>query len=99
MRAAAFAEARLWNHEARDLVEDRFLVLAPLHTLIAVQQTIPHASTMAPIARTARRPSGSISMSPISRRLANASARATRKAELKLTSGGPCQTSAVRTLS
>jgi hypothetical protein len=29
----------------------------------------------------------------------NASARGTRKVELKLTSGGPCQTSVVRTLS
>ncbi len=74
-------------------------MLAPFHILIAVQQTIPHASAMAPIARNARRRSGSISMSPISRRLVNASARGTRKVELKLTSGGPCQTSAVRTLS
>jgi hypothetical protein len=82
-----------------DLGEDRFLVLAPLHILIAMQQTIPHASAMAPIARTARRRSGRISMSPISRRLVNASARGMRKVEWKLTSGGSCQTSAVRSLS
>jgi hypothetical protein len=33
---------------ARDLVEDRLPVLAPLHALINVQQTIPHATAMAP---------------------------------------------------
>jgi hypothetical protein len=33
---------------ARDLVEDRLPVLAPLHALISVQQTIPHATAMAP---------------------------------------------------
>ena len=33
---------------ARDLVEDRLSVLAPLHALIRVQQTIPHATAMAP---------------------------------------------------
>ena len=33
---------------ARDLVEDRLPVLAPLHAVITVQETIPHATAMAP---------------------------------------------------
>src|SRR5687768_16065396 len=33
---------------ARDLGEDRLPVLAPLHALISVQQTFPHATAMAP---------------------------------------------------
>jgi hypothetical protein len=63
---------------ARDLVEDRFLVLAPLHALITVQETIPHATAIVTTARIARRRSESTSKSPTMRMLAKTNPRATK---------------------
>jgi hypothetical protein len=60
-------------------------VQAPLHALIIVHETIPHATAIMTTARIARRRSGSTSKSPITRMLAMLNTMAAKNGESKLT--------------
>jgi hypothetical protein len=60
-------------------------VLAPLHAVIIVQETIPHATAIMTTARIARRRSESTSKSPTTRMLAKANTRATKNGESTVT--------------
>src|SRR5918995_5450057 len=64
---------------------EHLLVLASLHAVITVQETIPHATAIVTTARIARRRSGSTSKSPITRMLAKANIRGAKNGESKLT--------------
>jgi hypothetical protein len=63
--------------------------LAPLHALIMVQETIPHATAIMTTARIARRRSESTSRSPITRMLAKHSTMAAKNGGSKLTTCYP----------
>ena len=60
-------------------------VLAPLHAVIIVQETIPHATAIMTTAKIARRRSESTSKSPTTRMLAKANTRATKNGESTVT--------------